>query len=130
MQNRAMWWRLLGRGSAAVAMIFCLLVSGCDDDDGFDHVPPEGMGTLIIDNDTFDDIEIFINGAEIGRVRDGNDGFFDLEPGLYRVVLSDEDRDRDYRNDIDILAGRLTVLYVDAPINAFDDEYRVVFEYD
>jgi hypothetical protein len=130
MQNRATWWSAPARMCAGLVLVCCLLGTGCDDDDDFDHVPAEGMGALVIDNDTFDDLDIFVDGAQIGHVTDGHDGFFDMAPGLYRIVLTDEDGDRSYRNELDVLVGRLTVMYVDEPLSAFADEYRVVVAYD
>jgi len=130
MQNRANWWGVAAKMYVVVVAACCLFGAGCDDGDDFDHTPPEGMGSLVVDNDTFDDLRVFVNGAEIGRVTDGHEGFFDLEPGLYRIVLDDEDGDRSYRNDVDVLDGRLTILYVDEPLTSFDDSYRVVIAYD
>jgi len=124
-----MWWDVPARVCVGLVMVFCFLGAGCDDDDDFDHVPAEGMGSLVIDNDTVDDLDVFVDGVQIGHVTDGHEGFFDMAPGLYRVVLSDEDGDRNYRNDMDVLGGHLTVMYVDEPLTSFGNSYRVVVEY-
>ncbi|HNR94512.1 MAG TPA: hypothetical protein PKK36_07880, partial [Kiritimatiellia bacterium] len=51
-------------------MIFCALLAaallplaGCEDDDDYDHKPPAGMGTLVLENDTVDDISVAIDGV-------------------------------------------------------------------
>jgi len=107
------------------------LVSGCDEDDYEDHVPPKGKGSLVIDNDTFDDLSLYVDGNYTARVGDGSERIFDLDPGVHRVVLDegDDDDDRSFRDYVDVLAGQLTVLKVRADV---DDIYaydvRVEFE--
>jgi hypothetical protein len=85
-------------------------VTGCEEEE-FDYRPPEGYGALVIDNNTADDLYVFVDGVRVTRVGDGSEGFVDLLPGLYRVVLDGEDS-RSYRDDLDVLRGRLTVLHV------------------
>ena len=99
---------------------------GCDEED-FDHVPAVGMGTMVIDNDTSDDIEIFVDGALVGDVDDYDDRYVDMLPGVYRVVLADEDGARSFRDEIDILANRLTILHVDT--GSLWGEYSVWVEF-
>ena len=68
----------------------CLwLGAGCDEEAYEDHVPSAGNGSLIID---------------AYRI-------FDLAPGLHRLVAAEAgEGDRSYRDDIDILEGRLTIV--------------------
>ena len=95
-----------------VASVCVVVLVGCDEEQ-FDHVPAAGMGTLIIDNDTTDDIDIFVDGLLLGQVDDYDDSYTDMMPGVYRIVLADEDGHRSYREYLDILPGRLTILHVD-----------------
>jgi hypothetical protein len=85
---------------------------GCESDDDFDHDPPAGMGSIIIDNFTYTDIEFFLDGILQETVKSDHDKTFDLTPGVYRVVLNDKDGDRNWADDVDVLEGRLTVLTV------------------
>lgn len=107
----------------AVALGLFGLLAGCDDD-RFDREPPLGMGTVIVDNYTGDDIEVYIDGREAGETDAGDHRYYDLKPGLHRVVLAGDDTDRTWADDVDVLENRRTVLEVRA--DAFDyDEYDV-----
>lgn len=108
------------------AGLACLFLStGCEmDDDEFDHDPPLGQGSLIIDNFTYTDIELFVDGRLQGKIQDDDDKAFDFQPGAYRVVLNDEDGDRSWADDVDVLEGKLTVLTVRID-TAFSDDYDV-----
>lgn len=97
--------------------------TGCDwdHDDDDDHVPAPGKGAILVDNNTGDDIRIYVDGIQLGRAEDYSDRAFDLDPGLHRVVLDEVDGDRDYREDLDIIEGRLTVLDVTVDFDDYDD---------
>lgn len=116
-------WLSMGMGLA-----LCLALAGCEDDE-FDHTPPSGQGSLIVDNHTADDIDLFVNGAWVTRVDGGDEAVVDLEPGLYRIVLNDEDDLRSFRDDVDVLEGRLTVL--DVTLDGVSlGAYRVLLYFD
>lgn len=102
----------LRAGAILAAATLCW--TGCDlgDDHHFDHVPPADMGALIIDNYSGDDVEIFVGGRLVGKVNNGDDRPFDLQPGAYRLVVNDENDDRHAATDLDILESRLTVVSV------------------
>jgi len=102
-----------------------LLVSGCDweDDDVSDHKPPDGQGAIVVDNNTAEDIKVFIDGIRVSDVRDFDDRAYDLDPGIYRVLLDEDDGDRTYRDDIDVIEGRLTI--IDVSSEPFDDDFDV-----
>ena len=107
----------------AVAMGLIGMLAGCDDE-RFDREPPPGMGTVIVDNYTGDDIEVFLDGMEAEETDAGDHRYYDLEPGLHRVVLTGDDTDRTWAEDVDVLENRRTVLEVRA--DPFDtDEYDV-----
>lgn len=117
--------------SLAAVAAFALLACGCEDaDDDFDHDPPAGLGTLYIDNNTGDDLDVFVDGVRLGGADDYDERFFDLAPGVHRLVLAaDDDEDRSYRDDIDILEGRRTIVDVDRDSDDFD-RYDVVVYFD
>jgi hypothetical protein len=115
----------------AGAMATALMAAGCeyDDDDDNDHEPPAGQGSLIIYNNTVDDIAVYIDDVRVDDVGDDNDRAYDLAPGVHRVVLDQRGGDRTFRDDIDILEGRRTVMDVTTdPLDAF--EYDVVIFFD
>jgi len=103
-------------GSLWVALLAVSLVpmmTGCEANGYSDHNPPAGQGSLVVDNHTADDIAIFLNGENRGHVNNSSDRILDLEPGVYRLVLTDEEGgDRSYAADVDVLEGRLTILEV------------------
>jgi len=115
--------------SRLLITLFCstsFLVTGCDweDDQVSDHKPPDGQGSIVVDNNTAEDIKVYIDGTRQSDTRDFDDRAYDLDPGLYRVVLDEDDGDRTYRDDIDVIEGRLTILDVSA--DPFDnDDYDV-----
>ena len=109
------------RWAAALGLVG--LLAGCDDD-RFDREPPLGMGTAIVDNYTGDDIEVYIDGRAAEETDAGDHRYYDLEPGLHRVVLAGDDTERTWADDVDVLENRRTVLEVRP--DPFDyDEYDV-----
>ncbi len=113
--NRSRW--------VLVAALLGLWVAGtgCDENKDFDHEPAAGKGALIINNITPNDINVYADGAYLGQVGDNDDRAFDLEPGIHRVVLDEEDGDRYASDDTDVLEGRLTVLTVTSGGFSSDD---------
>lgn len=106
------------------------MIWGCDeDDDNINHTPAAGMGALGIDNETSSDIDVYINGSKFSSVNNWRVRAWDLEPGVYRLVLNDEDGYRNYSDDIDILADKVTELTV-TDSTAHRDRFEVETHYD
>ena len=108
---------------------FCLLAAallplgfaGCDDED-YNHSPPAGQGSIYLDNRTGDDINVYIDGVVVNDIDDYGERAYDLAPGLYRLVLDEQGGDRYGAYDMDVVAGRLTV--VDIRVSDWDwEEY-------
>lgn len=114
----------------AVSLLLAFALTGCDWDKDNDshHKVPDGKGSLIVDNNTADDIAIYIDGSRVKNMGDYRDEAFDLEPGTHRVVLDQRGGDRSFRDDIDILEGKRTTLDVSAKV--FDNDYDVVVFFD
>ena len=107
--------------SVALALT-ALFAAGCDDSEGnYAHTPPPGQGSLIVDNNGWLNVSVFIDGVDYGDVRDGQWKAFDLEPGDYRVVLDEPNGDRSFRTDIDILQDRQTIMDNTGPGPGRDD---------
>ena len=96
------------------------LLGGCDEDE-YDHEPPAGQGTLVVDNFTGDRLQVYLDGELVESVTAGKHRFYDLSPGLRRVVLDGDDVRRTWAGDVDILEGRLTVAEVKDNSNYYDD---------
>ena len=87
--------------------------AGCNDyNNPGDHRPPAGFGAIIVDNHTYNDIHVFIDGVQRDDVRDSRDKAYDVLPGVHRVVLDERGGNHTYRADIDVLVGRNTILDV------------------
>ena len=100
-----------------------LLAAGCEyDHHDLNHRPPPGLGSLAVDNETFNDISVFVDSArQEGIAREDKISYYDLVPGVYRVVLEERGGRGSFRDDIDILEGRNTVIEV-FDTNGFDDD--------
>ena len=95
------------------AFLLCLTACHDDDDDNLrDHQPPAGQGSIIIDNNTFNDIHVFFNGVAQAQAPDRKARAYDLDPGVYRVVLDEERGSRSFRGDVDVLENRRTIIDV------------------
>ena len=113
-----------------ISLILCsfliVFVAGCDSHDSYnDHVPAPGKAGLVVDNHTGDDISIFVDGVRIGGVEGDDYTVIDLEPGFARLVLAADHDDRSFRDDVDLLDGRLTILDVQGSSVSDYNSYHV-----
>ena len=109
MNQRAKWmskWLILSIVAMALGM-----ATGCDDSE-YDHEPPAGQGSLIVDNYTGYRMYVYIDGQSFGDVSSGEDEYYDRSPGICRVVIDGEHADQSWAGEVDILEGRRTVLEV------------------
>jgi hypothetical protein len=107
-------WVHAWRTMAAVATGCLLAVAvGCSDQVVNNEVSPEGKGTLVLDNLTADTVNVFVGGVQTSIVEAVSESVVYLAPGLYRVVLDQENGARNYRDDVDVLLGRQTILHID-----------------
>ena len=127
MKASASWKRWLGLAAMAATVVFGF--AGCETDDDYDHDVPAGKGTLVVDNQTPDRIRVYVDGAQVQNVGDGHERYYDLDPGVYRVVLDGDDTDRNWADDVDVLEGRLTILKVTDDLGDFDD-FNVDLDFD
>lgn len=114
------------------AVCFVVGMTGCDDledEKDFGYVPPAGKGALIVDNLSPTDVNVYVDGGSVGQVGDDDDKAFNLQPGVHRVVLDEEDGGRRWSSDLDVLEGRLTILRVKLDTGDFND-YDVDVEFD
>ncbi len=104
---------LLNRIISSLAILtLCLISTSCEDDNDFNHTPATGTGTLIVNNVSFEDIDVFLDGDFLIQVDEDEKTYQDQEPGVYRVVLIGEDTDLTFREDVDIIETKLTILTV------------------
>ena len=115
---------------ALAAALTLAILAGCEDDDTYyDYDPPAGQGSLLVVNNTRDDISVYVNGGAVEETAERSWHPYDLDPGVYRVVLEQQGGDRNFSDDVDILENRLTILDVD--IDTDDGtRYDVLLRYD
>ena len=111
----------------ALGMILMLGLCACDGDD-WNHKPPAGMGSIIVDNRTIDGVNVYLDGYYTNRVSDFDHEVFDLAPAIHRVVLDESHGSRAWRGDVDVLEGKLTVLEIHAGFYISDYEVRIYFD--
>lgn len=105
------------------------LAVGCNEEIPANEPLPEGKGSLVLDNLTADAVDIYVGGVQTGTVAAVSQTAIYMYPGLYRVVLDQDGGTRNYRDDVDILRGRRTILHID--YNPADTNlYTVVLEFD
>lgn len=106
-----------------------LLAAGCDLDNrgSRKHNPPDGYGALVVENNSSRDIRVYIDGKEEGKVSDYSNRAFDLLPGVHRVILDERHGNRSWRDDVDIIEARLTILDV---ASGWDDDFDVQVFFD
>jgi len=117
-----------------LVMCLCLTIpflgTGCDDDDDdYDHNPPENMGSLIVDNQTDNDMAVYIDGFEQDKTDEDDWRAYDLIPGEHRVFLREKGGDRRSDFELDILEGRLTIVDVQGESYG-QDRYDYFVRYD
>jgi hypothetical protein len=83
--------------------------AGCDDGTPRVGRPPEGMGRLVIDNRTGNDLRVYFNGEPGENVRRNRYHTCDCPPGEVRVTLDQRNSDRSTRFRADILRGRVII---------------------
>ncbi len=110
-------------------MVAGVFISGCLSDDRFDHKTPSGQGSILVDNRSSRELDVFINGVQMDRVRARRWRAYDVDPGVHRVVLDERRGDRNFRGDVDVLARRLTVMDVTTDPNRFD-RFSVLIYFD
>jgi len=111
----------------AAGMILMLGLCACDSGD-WSHTPPAGMGSIIVDNRTADGVHVYLEGAYAKPVSDFDNETFDLAPGIHRVVLDESHGSRNWRGDVDVLEGKLTVLEVSGDYAGSDYDVRIYFD--
>lgn len=99
----------------AAMAVAILSAAGCDwEASTTDHDPKPGKGAIVIENNTGSKINVYIDGRSFGQAGDFDEKAIDLNPGVYRVVLDESGGSRTYRDDVDVILGKNTILDVAA----------------
>ena len=101
---------MLPLGARLAGLMVLMLGLGACNSDNWNHTPPAGMGSIIVDNRTTDGVNVYLDGSYINRVSDFDHEAFDTTPVIHRVVLDESRGSRAWRGDVDVLEGKLTVL--------------------
>ena len=100
-----------------LAALGLLIVAGTGCGGGGDnHTPPAGMGSIMVRNYTGDGILVYVNGAPASSTAGASSTTpYDLQPGSYRVTLTESHGWRSWSGFVDVLENRLT--YLDVQLN-------------
>lgn len=109
-------------------LLTLLLGLGACDDGGWNHTPPAGMGSIIVDNRTSDGVNVYLAGYYTNKVEAYDYEYYDLQPGIWRVILDQSHGERNWRDDVDVLEGKLTILEVHDGF--YSDEFDVNVYFD
>jgi hypothetical protein len=112
---------------ALAAGLLAAALAGCESKD-YSHRPPDGLGSILLDNRTPNDINVYIDGVAQARLGDYDERAYDVEPGLHRLVLDQVRGTRYAAWDVDVVAGRLTVIIVrisNADWRRYDGEFSL-----
>ena len=105
-------------------LVLGLFIAGCGGGSSPDHTPPAGMGSIMVNNNTGDDILVYIDGiATSSHASYADITPYDLTPGSHRVTLTESRGWRNYSGFVDVLQGRLTYLDV-------SDDLKNIYAYD
>lgn len=97
---------------ALVWILAAIGLAGCESD-VTDHTPPAGQGSLIVDNRTSYDLDVYLDGRPQASTGSYDDRAYDLKPGTYRLVLDQRKGGSGTAAlDLDILEGRRTLAEV------------------
>ncbi len=122
-QKRLGWLARLSSG-----WLLLLGLCACNNSDDWSHTPPPGMGSIIVDNLTRDGVNVYLDGAYVNSVDDFDNEVYDLEPGMYRVVLDESHGSCNWRDDVDVIEGKLTILEVKTGYYESDYDVRTYFD--
>lgn len=119
------WSRLV----MMLGLVFML--AGCEEaNDDFDVTVSDGKGALVVQNLSGSDFNVFIGGSYVGEVDSDDHLTVELDPGVVRVFLREDDGDGSgYGDDLDILEGRTTIVRIQRDDRDWDD-YDITVEYD
>ena len=106
-----------------------LILVACDDDNkGSDHRPASGLGSIVVNNRSSGDFSVYVDGKRLTGVNDHKERAYDIAPGVHRVVLDDRNGSWSYRDDVDVLGGRNTILEVSGGFTYGDFDVYVYFD--
>ena len=111
-----------------LALLLSLPLLGCDDDDPLQHNPPDDQAGLIVVNNTFNEMRVFLDGERIPTVDENDDRAYNLEPGVHRITLDPRNSTAIYQEEIELIQNRSLVLIVND--DGFGDQLFVEMRFD
>ena len=99
-------WLLAG------AVVLLASACGSSGNGDIDHRPRPGLGSLVVDNQSDEAVEVFVDQSLVFRVREFDNEFVDLEPAEYRLVVNEQNGGHTAAENIDILVNRVLVVQV------------------
>jgi hypothetical protein len=106
--------------------ILAMIAAGCTWSSSDGHIPPPGMGSLIVLNNSGSTFNLTINGVlNAAETAPDANPVYDLRPGNYIITLTQNGGPRHWTGGVNVQLGRLTYMdVVSDPVNPA--EYDVV----
>lgn len=115
--------------SWSASLVVAVSLAGCEyNDDPTDHDVPPGKAVLVVDNNSIDDLAVYVDGVRKENADAFEDRAYTMEPGLHRVVLDQRGGSRSFAGDVDLLRDRRTIMNV--TVRDFDSQYDVRIYFD
>ncbi len=95
--------------SLFVLVLLAVVAAGCSWSSDSKHVPPDGMGSIILRNNTAGSFSVTINGVVNAAGTEASATIpYDLRPGTYVVTLQQSGGPRTWTGSVAVQLGRLT----------------------
>jgi hypothetical protein len=99
--------------SGLMAVLLALVVSSCSWSSDGGHIPPPGMGSIIVLNNSGTSFNLTINGVvNAAETAPDANPFYDLQPGTYIITLQQTGGVRHWTGGVNVQLGRRTYMDV------------------
>jgi hypothetical protein len=107
--SRAMLTRL---PVALLGAALAVALAACQEEEYMDHTPPEGQGSLVVDNNSTDTLRVLVN-ATTNLIESGAYAVADLAPGDYDVRVEEQGNAyRTFEDLVTVHGSELLILHV------------------
>lgn len=99
--------------SGLTAVLLAMAASSCSWSSGGGHIPPPGMGSIIVLNNSHTSFNLTINGViNAAETLPDAEPFYDLRPGTYIITLQENGGARHWTGGVTVQANMLTYMDV------------------
>lgn len=105
--------------SLMMLVALAVVMAGCSWSSDSKHVPPDGMGSIIVLNNSGTSFNVTINGVlNAAEMEASARNPYDLRPGTYIITIEQNGGSRRWTGGVSVQLGRLTYMDVNTdPVN-------------